>query len=592
MLNRRLFLGSASLAACAPALANDAAGFQHGVASGDPLADRVILWSRLSGYTGTVEARLEVATNPDFSRVVRKLTLTTSSARDFTLKADVDGLEPGTHYYYRFRTDQHDSAVGRTRTLPAAGVEAVRLAVVSCSNYPAGYFNVYRALGHYNDLDAVLHLGDYIYEYPENGYASERAAEFDRVVDPKSEILSLDDYRRRYRQYRSDPDLQYAHGRLPFIVIWDDHEITNDAWVDGAQNHSADEGDYHTRVAVALQAFYEWLPVREPDSGALESPFRAFDFGGLATLAMIESRLTARQQPVNSSSDLNPAMSWYRRESRRQYSYAGEALPAGASADAYVSLPAIASETAEGPVRVTDYALNRQLAAADSLGSEYHFVPDTAAFRELLNDPARQMLGEQQLDWLGGVFEKSAASNVPWQILGNQTLLSNVQAPNFARALSRQERNALPSYIRGLVPLSQYDLPINLDAWDGYPAARERLYDRVARPASMVTLAGDTHNAWAGPLRRGSGGQRIGYEFGTPSVSSPGLAETFGISGERLKDLLATTNPHFDYLEMTARGYLVVTLTAEQASGQYHFVNRIDDRRFFTRADSPINLKI
>ncbi len=582
MLNRRTFIGSASLVAAAPALAQQQAGFRHGVASGDPLTDRVILWTRVTGYSGAVEVQVEVAEKPDFSGPLRRRNQTTDATRDYTVKVDFDGLAPGKTYYYRFRTDQHASPVGRTRTLPTAGVESVRLAVVSCSNYPAGYFNVYRALGHYNDLDAVLHLGDYIYEYAKDGYASERAAEFGRVVEPPTEILSLNDYRQRYQQYRSDEDLQYAHGRLPFIVIWDDHEITNDAWIDGAQNHSADEGDYAQRKQVALQAFYEWLPVREPTSRGLESPYRSFDFGEIATLAVIETRLTARDEPVTAGRDIKPAMAWY--DPQADYRYVGQS---GAKTAGLEPLPAIA----RGTTPVTDYQAHQTLVQAENLPDGYHYVPDVEDFRTTLKDPTRRLMGAEQLDWLATTFDASATAGKAWQLLGNQTLLSSVNAPNLLQALSPEEQAALPGFIRGLVPLSQYGLPLNLDAWDGYPAARERLFERIPRAQQMIALAGDTHNAWAGPLRRKNQTEYAGYEFGTPSVSSPGLAETLRVSGDRLRGLLAAANPQFDYLQMSQRGYLVVTLAADAASGQYHFVNRIDQRRFFTSTDPAIQLR-
>lgn len=589
-LNRRQFVGSAGLAAgVAPlgALAEEAAGFMHGVASGDPLADRVILWSRVSGYEGAPEVSLQIALTPSFDQPLQTHTLTTTAERDFTVKADISGLSPGTVYYYRFFTARHASAVGRTRTLPADSAERVRLAVVSCSNYPAGFFNVYRALGNYNDLDAVIHLGDYIYEYAVDGYASARAKEFGRLSQPPGEVDDLTDYRQRYAQYRSDPDLQYVHSRVPFIAIWDDHEIANDAWSAGAQNHSSDQGSYPVRKREAMRAYYEWLPVREPESRPLDAAFRHFQFGKIASLAMIENRLSGRDEPLSRGSAMSPKTVWYDLSRRRE----PKRLDRAPLADDQraVELPAIARIQGRTSIEITDYQEHKALAGAASLPAAHHYIPDREQFFTRLNEP-RAMLGETQLNWLQGTFDQSHRDNTSWQILGNQTLLSEVTSPNLQAALSPEEVARLPGYIQGLVPLSQYDVPINLDSWDGYPEARQRLYDHIESPSSLITLAGDTHNAWAGPLTNARTGRYAGYELATPSVSSPGLPETLGIEGQRVRDLLAGVNPQFDYLQMSHRGYVVLDLTADDATARFHYVNRIDQRRFFVMADDPLSI--
>ncbi|MEM8660318.1 MAG: alkaline phosphatase D family protein, partial [Pseudomonadota bacterium] len=210
-----------------------AAAFDHGVASGDPLSDRVILWTRLTPETeGEVNVEWEIATDEAFDNVVGSGGGTTSSNVDYTVKVDAEGLDPQTTYYYRFTSGDTVSPVGKTRTAALGSLASARFAVISCSNYPAGYFNVYREVAA-QELDAVLHLGDYIYEYDVDGYASGRAAELGRLSDPENEIFTLQDYRTRYAQYRSDTDLQTCHAAHPFIVVWDDHEIANDAWREG-----------------------------------------------------------------------------------------------------------------------------------------------------------------------------------------------------------------------------------------------------------------------------------------------------------------------------------------------------------------------
>ena len=270
--------------------------FRHGVASGDPRADRVMLWTRVSGGTGEVAVRWTLASNPTFTRVVARGETATGAARDFTVKLDVGGLAPATTYYYRFDALGDRSAVGRTRTLPVDEAARVRIALASCANYPYGYFNVYGRIAERADVDMVLHLGDYFYEYEQGRYAD--AALTDRAVDPPHEIHALDDYRRRYAVYRTDPDLQEVHRQHPFIAVWDDHEIANNTWRDGAENHQAGEGDFRRRRDAAYQAFLEWLPVRDTGSARQPLIYRSFAVGDLADLVMIDTRLAGRDIQV------------------------------------------------------------------------------------------------------------------------------------------------------------------------------------------------------------------------------------------------------------------------------------------------------
>ncbi|MEZ5415981.1 MAG: alkaline phosphatase D family protein [Vicinamibacterales bacterium] len=272
--------------------------FRHGVASGDPRSDRVLLWTRVSGGDGEVAVRWTLAANPAMTRVVARGETRTGAARDFTVKVDATGLRPATTYYYRFEALGGRSVVGRTRTLPAAGADRLRMALVSCSNYPYGYFNAYARLAARTDLDLVLHVGDYIYDYHQGRYFDPDLAK-DRAVDPPTEILVLEDYRKRYALYRTDPDLQAVHQQHPFVAVWDDHEIANNAWRDGAENHQPDEGDYHQRRAAAYQAYMEWLPVREAPSARQPQLYRSFAVGDLADLVMLDTRVIGRDEQVD-----------------------------------------------------------------------------------------------------------------------------------------------------------------------------------------------------------------------------------------------------------------------------------------------------
>jgi alkaline phosphatase D len=280
--------------------------FRHGVASGDPLNDRVVLWTRVTAANGaTPEVGWEVATDDAFKRVVVRGTTTTGWERDFTVKIDATGLTPATTYYYRFQSLGERSPVGRTRTMPASNADHLRLALVSCSNFPFGYFNVYNRIAHRADLDAVLHLGDYLYEYPNGVYGD--GTKLNRISDPNREIISLDDYRQRHAQYKSDPDLQDAHRQHPWIAIWDDHEIANNTWRDGAENHQPDRGDggFGARRDAAVRAYFEWMPIREDRATRQPRIYRSFAFGGLADLIMLDTRLIDRDEQAVRREDLS-----------------------------------------------------------------------------------------------------------------------------------------------------------------------------------------------------------------------------------------------------------------------------------------------
>lgn len=307
-LSRREFLRSGAALAAATALPRCASrspdarrgapAFRHGVASGDPLAGRVILWTRVTpgDAGGQHEVAYTIARDPALADVVARGSLTTGPHRDYTVKLDAGGLEPATTYYYRFATHQARSPIGRTRTLPSGAVERLRLAVCSCANYPEGYFNAYARVAERADLAAVLHLGDYLYEYGRDGFGGD--AGLGRDVDPAHEIVSLADYRTRYAQYRSDPDLQEAHRQHPFIAIWDDHESANNAWRGGAQNHQPDsEGTWAARLAAAVQAYEEWMPIRPVHTDLWPGRiYRAFRFGDLVDLMMLDTRLVGRDE--------------------------------------------------------------------------------------------------------------------------------------------------------------------------------------------------------------------------------------------------------------------------------------------------------
>ncbi len=318
-LDRRSLLvaGAAGTSALALALAipdpAQATGnryFQHGVASGDPHPDSVVLWTRVtptaaatpgSGRGPQVEVRWEVARDNGFRGLVRSGRVVTGPGRDHTVKLEAGGLQPSTTYFYRFRYGGLASRTGRTRTAPAPheSPRGLRFGVVSCSNLQAGWFSAYRHLAKRDDLDAVLHLGDYLYEYAPGEYGFGNSNRDIRPHRPAKEIVALADYRQRHAQYKQDHDLQHLHARVPFIVTWDDHEVTNDAWRNGAENHQRDEGDYRRRRARAHRAYDEWMPVRMGGTARLgedRTLYRRLKFGSLAEFLMLDLRTYRSKQ--------------------------------------------------------------------------------------------------------------------------------------------------------------------------------------------------------------------------------------------------------------------------------------------------------
>lgn len=272
--------------------------FRHGIASGDPLSDSVLLWTHITTDAASADVDWVVATDPAMSDVVAMGSTTTDANRDFTVKVDVTGLDPATTYYYRFSGEGTMSRVGRTRTAPTGGVDRLRFAVMSCSSFDHGYFHAYRHVSERADIDAVLHLGDYIYEYGPGEYGGVREA------DPPGEIVTLEDYRRRYAQYRRDGDLQAAHQQHPFIVVWDDHETANNSYRDGAENHDADEGSWEERKAAAFQAYIEWMPIRETETPL--QIWRSLQYGDLVELLMLDTRIWGRDEEATQETRTDP----------------------------------------------------------------------------------------------------------------------------------------------------------------------------------------------------------------------------------------------------------------------------------------------
>ncbi|UTZ37243.1 alkaline phosphatase [Vibrio campbellii] len=505
------------------------ASFEHGVASGDPTQTQVIIWTRVTTEASYVDVSWQVSATEDFSSIEQSGTFATDTSRDFTVKVDVQNLNPNTQYYYRFMVGEASSIVGITQTLPVGSVDKASMAVVSCSNYPAGYFNVYKEILEQHQkasFDVVLHLGDYIYEYGAGGYASEDAAALGREPSEGTECITLDDYRKRYAQYRQDEDLQALHAALPMIAIWDDHELANDAWKEGAENHHNSEGSFNDRRAAAAAAWTEWLPVRENTFSSMLI-YRQFAFGDLINLMMLDTRLVGRDQPLD-----------------------------------YFSLDAPTMEAIGGLV-------------AQSRSTE------------------RELLGTEQLAWLMNAFNQEAKWNVLGQqvLMSRMELPSSVMLAMFQLFTATDEQkmdallavnNAIASYLAD--PSSDtVKLPYNLDAWDGYYVERERVYE-IAKASSgnFVCLAGDTHNAWTSELKDVSNNP-VGVEFATSSVSSPGLEEYLALEPVAIAQMeytLPNLVSELQWTDIKQRGFMRVTFTPEKAESTWYMLSTIKDRNY------------
>lgn len=283
--------------------------FYHGVASGDPLTDRVIIWTRVtpdSGTTGAISVDWKIATDTNITQVVNSGTVSTDAGIDYTVKVDATGLSPNSVYYYQFTALGKTSVIGRTKTTPSGNTDSLRFAIVSCANFEAGFFNAYGAIKNRNDVDAVIMLGDYIYEYETGGYGLNTTA--NRTWEPATEILSLSDYRTRYAHYHLDEDLRKLHQQFPWVIIWDDHETANDSWEGGAENHdTGTEGDWFSRKDAGIEAHHEWLPIRTFPNDT-HRIFRTLSYGNLVDLIMLDTRLEGRMAKVQGVTI--PLVSW------------------------------------------------------------------------------------------------------------------------------------------------------------------------------------------------------------------------------------------------------------------------------------------
>ena len=520
-------------------LNGEQAAFNYGVASGDPLADRVILWTHAKiSNDDPVQLTWQVAADASFAPIL--FTGTTSASKDsgFTAKVDATGLASNTEYYYRFVAPNNSvSGVGRTRTLPVGSVAEVKLAVFSCSDYPAGYFNAYDAAVS-SGAQFSLHLGDYIYEYKDGVYPPAASAVAARISAPVNEVLTLADYRARHALHKADPNAKALHARMPMIAIWDDHEFANNAWMDGAENHDpVTQGPWAARKAVASRTYHEWMPIRSPDAGNLLKIYRSFDFGNLLSLHMLDTRIIGREQQPDRMLD-------------------------GTGRD------------------VVDPA----------------FLP--YAF-----NPNKQLLGTAQTDWLNAKMTSSGASWQilgNQTVMGRVKIAASVLSSNLSPAAvtAYLTAKATPA---GLQTQAQKDLldpaknpriSYTFDNWEGYPGARDALFASAATLKAsgkkFVVLSGDSHNAWCNKLTLADGTQ-VGAEFAGMSVTSPGFEAVFSPASVPPATLAATIMALVDdisYIDTARRGYMLITVTAALVKCDYVYLSSVTSSSYATSVDT------
>ena len=555
-LNRRqavalMGLGVGGVCASQAQAQSGAVAFRHGVASGDPLQDRIMIWTRATPSAGAAEGQVAVswmvAEDPELTRIAARGQAATGPESDYTVKIDVGGLRAGQDYWYAFQGAER-SPVGRTRTLPHGSVERLALAFVTCALYPNGYFNAYDHIARSEHLDAVVELGDYIYEYgaKPDDYGMENGRRLGRIPEPAHDLLTLADYRTRYAQYRRDPDLQAAHARAPWICVWDDHEVCNDTWRGGGENHhEKTEGAFELRRDAAMRAYFEWMPIREPQAGRTpEEIYRSFDFGDLASLTMLETRLTARSYQL-------------------EYDRPGD-------------IPFIVYDAtdpkAKRPVRDADLSARVKAQAAANGGeppAPYVIGPDVEAIEAYVSSPERTMMGPAQEAWLQATLTRSVAAGRPWQLIGNEVIMGRCRSPRIAEAMGPDNLAklvaALPAERRAqafkLIDVASYDQPFDLDGWDGYPAARGR-FDRMVEAlggGNVVVVSGDSHAFWANRLQPSGGGADLAVEFGTSAITSPSIADEAG--GYQLGHVFMAQNREVAFCDQLAKGYVRLELT-------------------------------
>jgi alkaline phosphatase D len=510
-MSRRAFLRGSGYTALALAaglaprsatgLAPAPAPFPLGIASGDPTHDSVVLWTRLAvdplngGGMPAVAVAVEwtVATDPRMQHVVRQGAAVANPEHGHSIHVRVTGLAPDRWYWYRFRAGSALSPIGRTRTFPAPDSQPrmFRFAFASCQNWESGFYTAWEHLAQ-EDIDFVIHLGDYIYE---DGASAGSV----RQHVPTSKLATLDDYRNRHAQYRSDPNLQAAHARFPFIVTWDDHEVENDYAGDVSESmrdtdptNDTSEDDFRVRRGHAYKAYFEHMPL-DPER-SLGRLFRSLVWGRLAQFHLLDTRQFRSDQPCGGAKDM--------------------LTPAG---DDLV------------------------IACGEELS------------------PNANMTGPAQEAWL---LESLKNSKAHWNVIAQQVMMASV---DLGPGIAQSDPELVGLQIR------------NVDAWDGYVAARNRLLGFVHEKSigNLIVLSGDTHFCCVADLKtdfNDAASPVVGTEFVGTSVTS-NLSASFIRVLEAAR--LDRSNSHIKFFDGAWRGYVRCLVTPEQWRSDYRVVDTV-----------------
>ncbi|WP_405206204.1 alkaline phosphatase D family protein [Aquimarina sp. LLG6339-5] len=543
------------------------APFYHGVASGDPLENGVIIWTRVTTNINSAEVDWKVAKDPQMNQIVQQGSINTNQSKDYTVKIDVTSLEPYTTYYYQFESLGIKSIIGKTRTAPAKEdlVDNLRFAVVSCSNYQNGYFNAYNQIANRSDLDAVIHLGDYIYEYESGGYGYSDKVERGHV--PENEIITLDDYRVRHSYYKLDPMLRNVHQQHAFINIWDDHEFANDANKFGAENHTpSSEGDWETRKNNAFKAYFEWMPVR---ANSIEQYrlYRKISYGKLMDLIMLDTRIEGRDTQVNSSKNLisaaasNDTFKAFAQNviAKKDLSNEKELKEILREVLPMILFVADGTEKSDNEKVLTLEEFNKVIdgfvkqvlgkgatdkKSTDALekllqkGTKYKEIDLTKSNKEVY----KSILGSEQFTWLKSQLQNSSAK---WKIIGNQVMV--------------MPWNGVPSN----------------DAWDGYQEEREQLLEFINSNdiSNIIVLTGDIHSTFVGEVRYG--GDCKMCEFVVPSVTSTNLDFLGGVASGLSEFYIRLLNRHIKDVDLDNHGYYVLDVKENRVQADWFDTNDV-----------------
>ncbi|MFT6897864.1 MAG: alkaline phosphatase D [Paraglaciecola sp.] len=496
------------------------ATYQHGIASGDPDTTSVVIWTRVSNANKKTAVTWRMATDSHMQTIKAQGQFETDASRDYTVKVVVENLQPGESYFYQFDVDDDLSVVGQTKTLPVGHVDSLVLAVATCSNYPFGYFNAYDVIANDSAVDVVVHLGDYIYEYGQDGYGGETGKRIGRNHEPAHEILTLADYRQRHGQYKTDVSAKAMHARHPMIVLWDDHESANNPWMGGAENHQQGEGDWGKRRAESLQAFYEWLPIRDPaNGGSREDYWRHYKFGDLLSLITLETRHTGRSQQIE---------------------------------------------------------MDEHLADIKNKDDAQTFIDEVvgASDRHMLSGGMEQFLAEQ--------ITESVDAHRRWRVIGSSSVIGKRIAPDLSDPVSASFRETLTGdalkRLDSLTHLGSLGLPVDLDSFNGYPAAREDFYQisKEAGAQDLLVISGDSHSYWQNELYDATG-HAMGVELGATGVTSPRSLLQLGKEGlKHYDEQNALQNPEVVWTDGRYRGFIRLEINHDGAHADFITVSTVE----------------